>query len=231
MKRITLFLLSLFLIFGLCSCGKDDELRTLRIYNWQDYIDDGTMEEDGTSILDDFKNFYYENYGEEIEVIYDTFETNESMFNTLKTGKTTYDLVCPSEYMIMRMIKDGMLEPFEDGKTPIYDQYASKYIQNLFENTPVSDGKSMADYAKGYMWGTVGLVYDPEYVSDDEVSSWNIMWDSNYKGMISTKDSIRDTYVAGVSDIAPIAMTGQINNDNVDYCIIAEPVLYNVMNY
>ena len=201
MKRITLFLLSLFLIFGLCSCGKDDELRTLRIYNWQDYIDDGTMEEDGTSILDDFKNFYYENYGEEIEVIYDTFETNESMFNTLKTGKTTYDLVCPSEYMIMRMIKDGMLEPFEDGKTPIYDQYASKYIQNLFENTPVSDGKSMADYAKGYMWGTVGLVYDPEYVSDDEVSSWNIMWDSNYKGMISTKDSIRDTYVAGVMHV------------------------------
>ncbi len=198
MKKVIYFVLSLCLLFGLCSCKKDDEIRTLRIYNWQDYIDDGTMEEGATSMLDDFKNYYYEKYNEKIEVVYDTFETNESMFNTLKTGKTTYDLVCPSEYMIMRMIKSEMLIPFEKGKTPVYDEYASKYIQNLFANTPTSDGLTMADYAKGYMWGTVGLVYDPEYVTAEEMSSWNIMWNNKYQGMVSTKDSIRDTYVAGV---------------------------------
>ena len=165
MKRISFILLSLVLIFTLTSCNTKEEVRTLRIYNWQDYIDDGTMEEGATSMLDDFAKYYYETYGEKIEVIYDTFETNESMFNTLKTGKTTYDLVCPSEYMIMRMIKADMLIPFEEGATPTYDKYASKYIQNLFKNTPVSNGGSMADYAKGYMWGTVGLVYDPEYVT------------------------------------------------------------------
>ena len=88
--------------------------------------------------------------------------------------------------------------PFEKGKTPVYDEYASKYIQNLFANTPTSDGLTMADYAKGYMWGTVGLVYDPEYVTAEEMSSWNIMWNKKYQGMVSTKDSIRDTYVAGV---------------------------------
>lgn len=200
MKKICSLLLLVLFIIGLTSCQKE-EIRTLRIYNWQDYIDDGSMDDEGTSLLDDFKDYYYETYGEEIEVIYDTFETNESMFNTLKTGKTTYDLVCPSEYMIMRMIKEDMLEEFDDGKTPTYDAYASKYIQNLFKNTPVSNGKSMANYAKGYMWGTVGLVYDPEYVTEEEMKSWNIMWDEKYKGMVSTKDSIRDTYVAGVMHV------------------------------
>ena len=201
MKKICSLLLLLLFVFGLSSCQKEDSIRTLRIYNWQDYIDDGSMEDDGTSILEDFKTYYLEEYGEEIEVIYDTFETNESMFNTLKTGKTTYDLACPSEYMIMRMIKEDMLEEFDEGLTPTYDEYASKYIQNLFKNTPVSNGKTMANYAKGYMWGTVGLVYDPEYVTEEEMSSWNIMWDQKYKGMVSTKDSIRDTYVAGVMHV------------------------------
>lgn len=201
MKRISFILLSLVLIFTLTSCDTKEEVRTLRIYNWQDYIDDGTMEDGATSMLDDFAEYYYETYGEKIEVVYDTFETNESMFNTLKTGKTTYDLVCPSEYMIMRMIKADMLIPFEEGSTPTYDKYASKYIQDLFKNTPVSNGGSMADYAKGYMWGTVGLVYDPEYVTEEEMASWRIMWNPKYKGMVSSKDSIRDTYVPGVMHV------------------------------
>lgn len=201
MKKLSLFILSLLMVFVLCSCKQNDEVRTLRIYNWQDYIDDGSMDDESTSMLDDFVAYWFEKTGEEIEVVYDTFETNESMFNTLKTGKTTYDLVCPSEYMIMRMIKADMLIPFESGSTPVYDEYASRYIQNLFKNTPTSDGKTMGDYARAYMWGTVGLVYDPEYVTEEEMASWNIMWDTKYQGMVSTKDSIRDTYVAGVMHV------------------------------
>ena len=200
MKKFSSLVLAILFMFCLVSC-QEEEIRTLRIYNWQDYIDDGSMDEESTSIIDDFVTYYYETYGEKIEVIYDTFETNESMFNTLKTGKTTYDLACPSEYMIMRMIREDMLETFDKGMTPTYDQYASKYIQNLFENTEVANGKSMADYSKGYMWGTVGLVYDPEHVTEEEMKSWNIMWDSKYQGMVSTKDSIRDTYVAGVMHV------------------------------
>lgn len=201
MKKISLFVLSLLMVFVLSSCTQKEEVRTLRIYNWQDYIDDGTMDDESTSMLDDFVQYWFEETGEEIEIVYDTFETNESMFNTLKTGKTTYDLVCPSEYMIMRMIKADMIIPFEEGSTPVYDEYASRYIQNLFKNTPTANGKSMADYAKAYMWGTVGLVYDPEYVTEEEMASWNVMWDTKYQGMVSTKDSIRDTYVAGVMHV------------------------------
>ena len=197
MKKCLSFLVLLISCLALVSCKKDENVKVLRIYNWQDYIDDG--EDTGTAhMIDDFKDYYFETYGEKIEVTYDTFETNESMFNTLKTGKTTYDLVCPSEYMIMRMLKNDMLIPFEDKNTPIYNQYASKYIQKVFKNFKIDEEYTLADYARCYMWGTLGLVYDPEDVTAEEMKTWDVMWDSKYKGMVSTKDSIRDTYVVGV---------------------------------
>lgn len=192
MKKINLLILLVVVALGLSACQKENHLRTLRIYNWQDYIDDGSIEENGTSMLDDFKEYYKKVYGEEIEIVYDTFETNESMFNTLKTGKTTYDLVCPSEYMIQRMIKADMLEKYDSDGTPNYKNYASPYIVNLFEET------NLNEYARCYMWGTLGLVYNPEYISLEDVSSWDAMWNPEYKGKVSTKDSIRDTYVVGV---------------------------------
>lgn len=195
-----IFGLTLFIAIALTlsSCQKES-LRELRIYNWQDYIDDG--EETNTShMLEDFKDYYYETYNEKINVTYDTFETNETMYNTLKTGKTTYDLVCPSEYMIMRMLKNDMLIPYEASSTPIYDKYASKYIQKIFKDITIEGDEehTLFDYAKCYMWGTLGLVYDPEYVDPSDMKTWNVMWDSKYKGKVSTKDSIRDTYVVGV---------------------------------
>ncbi len=192
MKKVVSFFLILITIFSLTSCKKEEEIRTLRVYNWQDYIDDGTAEENGTSMLDDFVDYYYQEYGEKIEVVYDTFETNETMFNTLKTGKTTYDLVCPSEYMIQRMIKADMLETYPDASTPTYEKYASKYIQDLFKK----DG--LYEYARCYMWGTVGIVYDPENVNDEDLGYWDILWNENYDGKVSVKDSIRDTYMTGV---------------------------------
>lgn len=197
MKKYLSFLVLLISCFTLVSCKEEELVRVLRVYNWQDYIDDG-VDTDTAHMLDDFTNYYFETYGEKIEVTYDTFETNESMFNTLKTGKTTYDLVCPSEYMIMRMLKNDMLIPFEADSTPVYNQYASKYIQNVFKNVNVDENYTLADYAKCYMWGTLGLVYDPEYVSEEDMKSWDVMWDPKYEGMVSTKDSIRDTYVVGV---------------------------------
>lgn len=197
MKKVISFIFLLILSFTLISCRNEENTRVLRVYNWQDYIDDG-VDTETSHMIDDFVDYYYKQFGEKIEVIYDTFETNESMFNTLKTGKTTYDLVCPSEYMIMRMIKNDMLIPFEQDDTPIYNQYASKYIQRVFKNFQIDETYTLSDYAKCYMWGTLGLVYDPEYVDAEDMKTWDVMWDSKYKGMVSTKDSIRDTYVVGV---------------------------------
>jgi DNA primase len=90
---------------------------------------------------------YKERTGITVEVIYDTFETNETMLNTLKTGKSDYDLVCPSDYAIQKMIKDDMLEKFDLEKLPIYNKYGSPYLKGLFdislENINLNDNKSL----------------------------------------------------------------------------------------
>ena len=124
-KYICLLLLCL-LFPVIVGCNKE-EIRTIKIYNWVDYIDE--------SVLDQFVVYFKELTGEDIQYVYDTFETNESMYNTVKTGKTDYDVICPSEYMIQKMIREDMLETFdfENNNLDIYQKNASLYLQNLFK--------------------------------------------------------------------------------------------------
>ena len=148
MKKLLLSLVVILSVFSLTSC-KEESIRTLKIYNWVDYIDE--------SLLDEFIEYHAENSnGERIEVIYDTFETNESMYNTLKTGKTNYDLVCPSDYMMQKMIREDMVEKLdlENYNLDEYYKNASPYIIDLFERN------DWDQYAVGYMWGTLGLIYN-----------------------------------------------------------------------
>ncbi len=198
MKKILIVLL-LLLSLSLVGCSsKKDEKLVLRVYNWQDYIDDG-INEDGEketdSVIERWTKDYKNRTGKEVEVIYDTFETPESMLNTLKTGKSQYDLACPSDYTIQKMIREGMLEKFDPNQLTNYKQYGSPYLKDLFERN------GWTEYAVPYMWGTVGLIYDPAVISDADVSSWNVMWDSRYKNKATTKDSVRDTYFVGVMHV------------------------------
>lgn len=199
-KSLSLFLLVMLMFFALTGCNNQSEELVLRIYNWQDYIDDGTDdngEKVGSSILDEWALWYEETYGEKVTYLYDTFETNEVMLNNMKTGKNVYDLVCPSEYAIQKMLKLDMIEKFdfelkdEFGNVimPNY-KYISSYLVDLFEE------KGWNEYAIPYMWGTVGFIYNPEVVSPEEASTWNLLWNPDIKS--TAKDSIRDTYVAGV---------------------------------
>ncbi|MBQ8293361.1 MAG: ABC transporter substrate-binding protein [Bacilli bacterium] len=170
----------------------------LRVYNWQDYIDDG-LDDNGdqisTPVIDLWIADYKKRTGVSVEVVYDTFETPETMLNTLKTGKSQYDLACPSDYTIQKMIKEGMLEKFDTSKLTYYNQYASPYLKDLF------DKNGWTEYAVPYMWGTVGLLYNPEAIDEKDVSTWNVMWDSKYQNMATTKDSVRDTYFVGVMHV------------------------------
>lgn len=191
MKKILMSLVVIFSLFLLTNCKKEESIRTLKVYNWVDYIDE--------ALLDEFKDFFYEKHNEKIEVVYDTFETNESMYNTLKTGKTNYDLVCPSDYMMQKMIREGMVEKLDLVNYDIDDYYAnaSPYIVNLLESN------GWGEYAVGYMWGTLGLIYNPEVLSekagteDYDVTTWNDLNNPLFKGVISLKDSVRDSYCVG----------------------------------
>ncbi len=201
-KNYLCLVLFLFVCVCLVGCNDNsDNVKTLRIYNWEDYIDDGTNDDEvkeSNSVMEDWQEWYYETYGEKVEVVYDTFATNEIMLNTLKTGKAKYDLICPSEYAIQKMIVLDMIEKYDyDLKDKNGDvilenyQYVSPYLKNLFRD------KGWEEYSIPYMWGTLGFIYNPDLVEYEDIIHWDILWDKEYKNLATAKDSVRDTYVIG----------------------------------
>ena len=164
MKRI--FTTILLALCAVLSVEAADREHTLKIYNWADYIDE--------SVLDDFKVWYKEQTGEEVEIIYQLFDINEIMLAKIERGKEDFDVVCPSEYIIERMLRNNMLLPIDKdfGQTPNYLQYISPYITECFNKIDGS-GKNANDYAVGYMWGTTGFLYNTRYVPREEASTWS----------------------------------------------------------
>lgn len=203
MKKLLALLFSLSLIISFFPTQKSvhaEEAVELNIMNWEDYIDAGDEEEGIPSVIDAFKQYYSEKHGVEVKVNYSTQGTCENMYSELKLNPNHYDLVCPSEYMILKMLAEDMLEPLkrnEQANVSVYDAGVSPYIANLFKNLSVN-GKSLYDYAACYMWGTMGFVYNPEFVSEEDVKHWSAVWNSDYKNKCTIKDSVRDSYILAI---------------------------------
>lgn len=201
MKKINALIICVLLCFSFYPSAMAEE-EVLRVYNWQDYINEG-KDDDGAKIADSVTELWEKDYlkrtGKKVRVQYDTFETNETMLNTLRTGKTSYDLVCPSDYVIQKMLaatesgKDESIsvEKFDISTMTNYTKYVSPYISSLFEKN------GWTDYAVAYMWGTVGFLYNPETVKYEDVSTWDFFWNTDYKNRITCKDVSRDAYVVG----------------------------------
>lgn len=198
-----------------CSRAEDDTI-ILRVSNWEEYMDEGDWDEeeaveldDGTvicpenSLIEDFEDWFYEMYGKRVRVEYSTFGTNEELYNQITIGDV-YDLVCPSEYMIMKMMTEDMLEPFSESfsdstvETNYYERGLSDYIRGVYDELSIN-GEKLSKYAAGYMWGTLGIVYNPEEVTEEEASHWNILLNDKFYKRITIKDSVRDAYFAGNS--------------------------------
>lgn len=209
-----------------CSKSEDDDAIVLRISNWEEYIDLGDWDEeelidleDGTEIIgensmvEDFEEWYYETYGKKVRVEYSTFGTNEELYNQMTIGDV-FDLVCPSEYMIMKLLREdkvlGFSEDFfdEDIEENYYTKGVSPFINSRLTDLEI-EGMSLKDYAACYMWGTLGIVYNPEELEEEDVSSWNLFMNDDYKKRITIKDSVRDAYVAAVA----IAKYDEITSD------------------
>jgi len=216
MKKMKCFLFACMLVvLTLAGCGRDDDsVIVLRVNNWEEYIDEGDWEEgeeieleDGrvifseTGIVEDFEEWFYETYGMNVRVEYSTFGTNEELYNQMTMGDT-YDLVCPSEYMIMKLMAEGMLEPFsndfydESIEENYYAKGVSPYIKGVFDELSIN-GQPLSKYAAGYMWGTLGIVYNPEYVSAEDAAHWNLLLSDEFTKRVTIKDSVRDAYFAG----------------------------------
>ena len=185
MKKVLLTILSV-LAFAVSAVAAD-RAHTLKIYNWADYIDE--------SVLDDFKVWYKEQTGEEVEIIYQLFDINEIMLAKIEKGREDFDVVCPSEYIIERMLRNNMLLPIDKdfGQTPNYLEHISPYIIERF-NKIDGYGKNANDYAVGYMWGTTGILYNTKYVTVEEASTWNILHNEKFEKKIFIKDAFRDVY-------------------------------------
>ena len=188
------------------SLGEEKDVEILRVYNWEEYISE-SKEDESIDIITQFEKYCKQTLNRNVKVEYSTFGTNENMYNELNLSKKktasgvnySYDLVCPSEYMLLKMMREGMLEKLDMSKVPNYAENASPYIQNLFK-TLKNEGsdESLYDYAACYMWGTMGYVYNPEIVSDEDAFHWNLLWNDKYKGLGTIKDSVRDSYILAV---------------------------------
>ena len=194
------------------AAESEEKAVTLRVCNWEEYIDLGDWDETidlesgdiigENSMVEDFEEWYYETYGKRVNVEYSTFGTNEDLYNMLTLGDV-YDIVCPSEYMFMKLMAEGMLVPLSDeffdktDENNYYTKGVSPYIREVFENHEIN-GESWAKYAAGYMWGITGIVYNPEVVSEEEASTWQILNNPKFKRQVTIKDNVRDSYFAAV---------------------------------
>lgn len=199
----------------LASCGRSDSERSkvLKIYNWGDYIDE--------EVLAEFPEWYKQQTGEEVRIIYQVFDINEIMLTKIERGHEDFDLICPSEYIIERMLKKNLLLPIDRnfGKTPDYLDNISPYIQEQL-NKLSQPGHKTTDYVVPYMWGTAGLLYNEAFVARDKVLSWDCLWNPAFKSKILMKDSYRDAYgtaiiYAHARELADGTITvEQLMNDN-----------------
>ena len=214
-RKLLMFLpLSLVSVFALSGCDKEEETRVLRILNFEDYIyeyEEGDEENSSggndykMDMVDQFVAYWAENHGgEEVEVVYDTFDTNETMFNELQTGKTTYDVIVPSDYMIQKLLSNDMLEKFDDESLSDLWENISPYLKGKFEDIKAGE-QSIYNYSVPYMWGTMGVMYNPEFYEDlDEETvhelfkDWDSLYNEELKGSFSIKDSVRDTYAVSL---------------------------------
>ena len=181
-KRLTSLLLALVLLFALAQpafAAREE----ITVYNWGQYISDGT--DDSLDVIAAFE----EETG--IHVNYITFDSNESMYTKLKTGGASYDVIIPSDYMIAKLIEEDMLEPLDFSNIPNYVGIDEAFRDQAYdpENT----------YSVPYTWGTVGLIYNRQYVSDEDAQSWSCLWNSKYAGKILMFDNPRDAFAIAES--------------------------------
>ena len=158
------------------SALKDKNI-TLNVYNWGEYISDGS---DGTI---DVNKKFTELTG--IKVNYTTYATNEELYAKLKGGGSSYDIIIPSDYMISRMIKENMLEPLDFSNIPNLENIMDRFVNPEYD----PDQK----YSVPYTWGTVGIIYDSTVVEEENIG-WDILWNEDYADRILMFDNPRDAF-------------------------------------
>ncbi len=194
MKKLFALLLILLLVFSVCGCEYtyhyfDLDLRAeytkdlagteLTVYNWGEYISDGSDE------MIDVNREFERLTG--IKVRYLTFESNETMYSQIKNGGVTYDIIIPSDYMVQRLIRENELKKIDTDKVTNYDLIDAAYKNVYFDENN--------EYSVPYSVGMVGIIYNKKLVGDEIDPSWNVLWDEKYKDMALNFNNPRDAFM------------------------------------
>ena len=175
MKKISLLLILCIIALTLCSCS--DATPVLKVYNAGKYID--------TAVLEEFEELY------NCKVVYDEFDSNESMYVQISNNTYTYDIVVPSDYFIDRLIQEGRAEKLDKSMIPNASNLDSQYLDPIYDRGNV--------YSIPYMVGTIGILYNKtETGVEEKDASFGMLFDPKYKGQIFMLDSVRDALGAAL---------------------------------
>lgn len=221
----------------LTGCSGADE--TLVVYNWEEYIDE--------SVLDTFCEYYEEKTGKSIEIIYSKFDTNETMLTKIMNGDASIDVMCPSEYAIEKLLKADKIQKLDKDleKYPYLDNVIGDIytkVESVFGEFNINgETVNINDYYVPYMWGTLGILYNADVITESQANEagWGLLWNETgidgLDGNIYMKDSIRDAYAAAVmyakeKDLLPSGNEGYlagklINDTSAEMLAVAENVL------
>lgn len=143
------------------------------VYNWGEYLDPEVL------------TLFEQETG--IDVVYEEFETNEILYPKISSGAIAYDVICPSDYMIQRMIENNLLAEINFDNIPNVKNIGKDYMEQSRQFDPENK------YSVPYCWGTVGILYNKTMV-DEPITSWSVLWDEKYKDNILMQDSVRDAF-------------------------------------
>ena len=200
-KRIITLALAVLTTLSLvvaCPVGiaaEDNAVTTLYVYNWGEYISDGS--EDSYDSNAEFEAWYEEAFGQKVEVNYSTFSSNEEMYAKISSGSVSYDVIVPSDYMIARMIEEDMLYPLNTDNMENLGSLNENFYNHAHdaENAPkFCYYDKTSTYSVPYFYGMIGVIYNVDMVPEDEenLGSWELMWDEDYTGNILQFNNSRD---------------------------------------
>ncbi len=213
-KKILSLLLVTAFAFSLFSCGENEppteavsveslplpeyksgEVVTLNVYNWGEYISDGS--EDSFDVNAEFEKYFNENLskkygGIKIRIEYSTYPTNEDMYSKLKNSAVSYDVVIPSDYMIEKLINENMLLSFDMADLSNYGNIADEFKNSYYDPDNV--------FSVPYTYGMVGVIYNKEMVDPEDVAdkSWGLLWNPKYAGNILQFNNPRDSFATAM---------------------------------
>ncbi len=196
MKKRIISMLFLICVLALpiimTSCAvMPEKVTTLYVYNWGEYISDGS--EGSYDSNAEFEKWYYEKYGERVVVNYSTYSSNESLYAKITSGSVSYDVICPSDYMVERLAHEGWLQPLDHSH---FENLGNLRPEFFGENAKFDYYDEGNLYSIPYFYGMIGIIYNTSMVDENEedLGSWSLMWDEDHKGNILQFNNSRDAF-------------------------------------